>query len=54
MQERLQRSAARTPWLEAAALILDGEFEQAADVLARWVEDGDPSYFVEANAALAP
>ena len=37
----------------AAAL---GEFrgdEKAAEVLARWAEEGDPSYFVEANAALA-
>jgi aminopeptidase N len=37
----------------AAAL---GEFrgdEQAAEALARWAEEGDPSYFVEANAALA-
>jgi aminopeptidase N len=37
----------------AAAL---GEFrgnEEAAELLAHWVEDGDPSYFVEANAALA-
>jgi aminopeptidase N len=33
-----------------------GEFrgnEEAAEILARWVEDGDPSYFVEANAALS-
>jgi aminopeptidase N len=33
-----------------------GEFrgsEPAAELLARWVEDGDPSYFVEANAALS-
>ena len=37
----------------AAAL---GEFrgnEQAAELLARWAEGGDASYFVEANAALA-
>jgi aminopeptidase N len=33
-----------------------GEFrgnEQAAEVLARWAEEGDPSYFVEASAALS-
>jgi aminopeptidase N len=27
--------------------------QQAAEVLARWVEEGDPSYFVEAAAALS-
>jgi aminopeptidase N len=48
-----QQEHARVRRAVAAAL---GEFrgdEQAAEVLARWAEEGDPSYFVEANAALA-
>ena len=44
MQEWLQRSAARTPWLKAAALILDGELEQAADVYAAIGSVPDEAY----------
>jgi class 3 adenylate cyclase/tetratricopeptide (TPR) repeat protein len=44
MHEALQRSAARTPWLEAAALILDGEFEQAADAYAAIGSVPDEAY----------
>jgi hypothetical protein len=44
MQEWLQRAASRTPWLEAASLILDGEFEQAADVYAAIGSVPDEAY----------
>jgi aminopeptidase N len=52
-------AAARTqehPKVRRAVATALGEFRgdgRAAATLARWVEEGDPSYFVEANAALS-
>jgi aminopeptidase N len=52
----LAARAQEHPRVRRAVASALGEFrgsESAAEVLARWVDEGDPSYFVEANAALA-